>query len=359
VEEHGTPEDMIDLAAIYGRVGKYRKEAQVYEAIQNTGRTSPELVESMEKNSQQLSPQNALDLSYAGKKGRNGFIDVETRKIGSTFLFTPNLDTDIQLSYANNRYQSALSSAVIDGNSLFGTAIYEFRKDYEIVVGGGFEKLDNTSKTKFLQRITLKGQLDDIFHAHITWGKELIDDTVAALKEGITQQEIETGLYCETPLGLTFGGDFRHRSYNDNNTQNRFHGYTSYGIFGETVQLSLRYDYQFLDNTETNPSDLSIVEKQPQEIVLYWSPDSFSENLFTLHFQHDFLGYQQGAKRKISYYALDNSIGYDDLEYLTYSGKFDIFLEMNPHFLLKGNFTYTKSDVFEEKGLFFSLYYRW
>ncbi len=313
----------------------------------------------MEKNSQQLSPQNALDLSYAGKKGRNGFIDLETRKIGSTFLFTPNLDTDIQLSYANKRYQSALSSAVVDGNSLFGTAIYDFKKDYEIVIGGGFEKLDNTSKTKFLQRITLKGQLDDIFHAHITWGKGLVDDTVAALKEGITQQEIETGLYCETPLGLTFGGDFRHRSYNDNNTQNRFHGYTSYGIFGETVQLSLRYDYQFLDNTETNPSDLSLAEKQPQEIVLYWSPDSFSENLFTLHFQHDFLGYQQGAKRKISYYAVDNSIGYDDLEYLTYSGRFDIFLEMNPHFLLKGNFTYTKSDVFEEKGLFLSLYYRW
>ena len=358
-EQQGSPEGMIDLAAIYGRIGKYRKEAQVYEAIQNSGTTSPELVNSMERSSLQLSPQNIFDSTFSAKEGRGGFIDMETRRVGTSFWFTPDLDTDIRLIYSNNRYQSANTSASTGSNLLYGTAIYEFAKDFELVFAGGSEKMNGTSDTRIIHKIALQGQLDEYFHTYIEWEKSLVDDTVMALKDGITQQEIETGLYCETPQGLLFGGDFRHRSYSDSNTQNKFHGYTSYGLFGESVHLSLRYDYQFLKNTITNQIDSQISEDHPQEVLFYWSPASFSENLFTLHFQHDFLGYQQGEKRKISYYALDNSIGYDDLETLSYSGKFDIFLEMNPHFLLKGNVTFTKSEVLEEKGLYFSLHYRW
>ena len=358
-EQPGAPEGMIDLAAIYGRIGKYRKEAQVYEAIQNSGTTSPELVNSMERNSLQLSPQNIFDTTFFSKDGRHGYIDLETFRVGSSFWFTPDLDTDIRLTYSNNRYQSAHTSTSTGSNLLYGTATYEFAKDYELVLGGGTEKMDGTSDAFIIRKITLQGQLDEYFHTYLNWGKSLVDDTVMALKEGITQQEIEAGLYCETPQGLIFGSDFRHRSYSDTNTQNKFRGYTSYGIFGDSMQLSLRYDYQFLKNTLTNQSGPQISEDHPQDILLYWSPASFSENLFTLHFQHDFLGYQQGGKRKNSYYALDNSIGYDDLETLSYSGKFDIFLEMNPHFLLKGNVTFTKSEVLEEKGLYFSLHYRW
>ncbi len=358
-EQKETPEGMIDLAAIYGRIGKYRKEAQVYEALQNSGTTSPELVSSMERNSLQLSPQNTLDSTFSAKDGRGGYIDLETLRLGGSFWFTPDLDTDIRLTYSNNRYQSAHTSASTASNLLYGTAIYEFAKDFELTFAGGSEKMDGTSNVSMVHKIALKGQLDEYFHTYIAWAKALVDDTVMALEEGITQQEIEAGLYCETPQGLTFGGDFRHRNYSDKNSQNKFHVYTSYGIFGESMNLSLRYDYQFLKNTETNQSDLPVTEDHTQDVLFYWSPASFSENLVTLHFQHDFLGYQQGAKRKISYYALDNSIGYEDLETLSYSGKFDIFLEMNPHFLLKGNVTFTKSEVFEEKGLYFSLHYRW
>ncbi len=358
-EQKETPEGMIDLAAIYGRIGKYRKEAQVYEAIQNSGTTSPELVNSMERNSLQLSPQNIFDATFSTKDGRGGFIDMETRRMGTSFWLTPDLDTDIRLTYSNNRYQSAHTSASTGSNMLYGTAIYEFAKDFELVFAGGSEKMDGTSNARILHKIAINGQLDEYFHTYVEWKKSLVDDTVMALKDGITQQELETGLYFETPQSLTFGVDFRHRSYSDNNTQNKFHGYTSYGLFGESVHLSFRYDYQFLKNTSTNQLDPQILEDHPQNVLFYWSPASFSENLFTLHFQHDFLGYQQGERRKISYYALDNSIGYDDLETLSYSGKFDIFLEMNPHFLLKGNVTFTKSEVVEEKGLYFSLHYRW
>jgi hypothetical protein len=359
LEEEENPEGMKDLAAIYGRIGKYRKEAQVYEAIQNTGTTSPELEKSMERSALQMSPQNIFDSSYKEEDGRNGFIDMAKLSTGTSFWFSPDLNTDIRLVYANNRYDSVDTSASASSNFLYGSAIYEFAKDYELTLGGGTEKMDGISNARFLYQMALKGQLDKNFHAYIEWEKSLVYDTVEAIKEGISQQGIETGLFCETPIGLTFGGDFRHRNYSDSNTRNRYHGYTSYGLFGETVQLSLRYDYQHFTDTDTNPSEREAVEIQPQDVLFYWSPATFSENLLTLHFQHDFLGYQQGTKRAISYYAIDNSVGYEDPENIAFTSKFDIFLEINPHFLLKGNFTFTVSDVFEEKGLSLSLHYRW
>jgi hypothetical protein len=72
-----------------------------------------------------------------------------------------------------------------------------------------------------------------------------------------------------------------------------------------------------------------------------------------------FLGYEQGAKKSMSYYAINSALGIEDNENLTFTTKFDIFLEMSPHFLLKGNFTLSKSDEYEEKGLSMSLHYRW
>lgn len=359
VDEQGTLEGMIDLATIYGRIGKYRKEAQVYEAIQNTGTTSPELAKSMERSTLQLSPQNMFDASFSAKDGRNGFIDMETVGVGTSFWFAPDLTTDIRLTYLNNSYQSAHSSASNGSNLLYGIAAYDIAKDYEIVLGGGGVKMDGAGNATFLYKIALNGQLDEHFHAYLLWEKSLVDDTVTALNEGISKNEMSLGLYCETPLGLTFGADYRHRNYSDNNIQDRIHGYSSYSLFGESVHLSLRYDYQFFENTETNPTENQSIELQPQDIMFYWSPPSFSENLLTLHFQHDFLGSQKGGKQKGSYYAIDNSLGYEDLETLLYTGKVDIFLEMNPHFLLKGNVTFTKSDLLEEKGLSFSLQYRW
>ncbi|MDK9707904.1 MAG: hypothetical protein OEL83_12720 [Desulforhopalus sp.] len=359
LEEQGPTEGIIDLATVYSRIGKYRKEAQVYEAIQTTGATSTELKQSIERSTLQLSPQNIIDVAYLSKDGHNGFVDLASISSGTAFRFTPGLDKDVRLAYSHNRYEAINSPASTTSNLLYGSTIYEFTKDYEISFGGGAEKFDGGNGTNFLYKIEFKGQLDEYFHSFIGWEKSLVNDTVLALKEGITKQELGAGLYCETPLGLTFGVDFNHRSNSDDNTQNRFHGYSSYGLFGESVHLLFRYDYQFFENTNTNPSDLISVQDHEDEILLYWSPASFSENLFTLHFQHDFFGYQQDTKRGVSYYAIDNTIGYDDLETVTYTGKFDIFLEMNPHFLLKGNVTFVKSDLVEERGLSLSLHYRW
>jgi tetratricopeptide (TPR) repeat protein len=359
VEEQKSPEGMIDLATIYGRVGKYRKEAQVYEALQNTGTTSPELQASMERSSQQLSPQNTVDVAYNEKQGRDGIIDLQTTTLGSSFSVTPNLQSEVLVSYANNRYRSITPGAIANGNALNVTTIYDLNKDIELRLGGGSHKMDDDSKLLLLHEMDIKGRLDQYFSTFLGWSKSMVDDNVASLKAETTFQQFEAGMICDTSLGMTFGGDFRHRNYSDDNTQNRFHAFSAYGIYGEAIHVGGRYDFQYLANSDPGETQESFTDTSSDDPSLYWRPSFWSEHLWSLTFRHDFFGDERTGTRRNSYYAISNAICLDDGDTLCYQGKFDIFLEMNPHFLLKGNFTVTKGDEYEEKGVGISLHYRW
>ncbi len=352
-------EGMSDLATVYGKIGKYRKKAQIYEAIKNSGATSPDLIESIDRNNLQLSPQSIFNAAYEEKDGRNGNINISRRTFGTSFWVIPDLDKDVRLLYANNRYESLDTDESTGSNFFYGVATYEFTKAYELTMGAGAEKLTSTNDTGFQYEIELKGQLDDYIDAYALLEKRAVYDTIEAIQHQVTFQSLETGLSVETPLGISFGGDVHHRYYNDGNSQNRFHGYSSYSIFGESLQAALRYEYQYLTNDDANSSRARLSEIVSPDEPLYWSPSSFSEQRISLHFQHDFLGYEQGTKKSMSYYAIDNAIGFEDNDILSFTTKFDIFLEMSPHFLLKGNFTLSKSDDYEEKGLSMSLHYRW
>lgn len=357
--EENSSEGMIDLATIYGKIGKYRKEAQVYEAMQSSGTSSPDLLDSIERNTLQISPQSIFNSLYEEKNGRNGNIDIAKTSVGTSFWFAPDLSKDIQLFYANNRFESLDTDTSAGSNLVYGVAIYEFTKDYELVLGVGTEKLTGSSDTSYQYEIELKGQLDDYVNAYVLFEKRQVYDTIAAIEEQISFQSIETGLSAETPIGLSFGGDLYHRAYSDDNAQNRFHGFSSYTLFGESLQLALRYDYQYLINEDRNSTKAEIIANNVPDEVVYWSPSSFTEHRLGLRFQHDFLGFEQGAKRSMSYYAIGSALGIEDNENISFNTNFDIFLEMSPRFLLKGNFTLSVSDEYEEKGLSVSLHYRW
>jgi tetratricopeptide (TPR) repeat protein len=359
VEEQNSPEGLIDLATIYGRVGKYRKEAQIYEALQNTGTMSPELQASMDRSSQQLSPQNIIDVAFNDKLGRDGIIDLQTTVLGSSFSVTPNLQSELFVSYANNRYRSINPGAIANGNSLYVSTVYDFDKEIELRLGGGGHKIDGDSNLLLLHDTGIKGRLDQYFSAFLNWRKAMVDDNVETLRAETTFQQFDAGMICDTSLGLSFGGDFRHRNYSDDNTQNRFHAFSSYGIYGENIHVVGRYDFQYLANTDGGDAQESVADLSSESTVLYWKPSFWSEHLWSLTFRQDFFGYEGAGVQRNSYYTISNAVGFDDGDTLWYQGRFDIFLEMNPHFLLKGNFTVTKGDEFEEKGLGISLHYRW
>ncbi len=358
LKENST-EGMIDLATVYGKIGKYRKEAQVYETLQNSGTTNPDLAESIERNTLQLSPQNIFNAAYEERSGRNGSIDIGRTSIGTEFWITPDLDKDIRLSYTNNHFESLETDRKVQSNSLYGLATYEFSKAYDLILGGGAENLAGNGDNSFQYEIGLKGQLDDYINGYLHFEKKQVDDTITSIEQQISWQSIDTGLSIDTQAGVSFGGDLQHRYYSDGNSQNRFHGFSSYNIFNESLRWTFRYDYQYLSSEDQNSSRPDFSGNGASGGVPYWSPSTFSEHRLGVNFQHDFLGYEQDTKKSMSYYAINTAVGIEDNENFTFTTKFDIFLEMSPHFLLKGNFTLSKSDEYEDKGLSMSLHYRW
>ncbi len=361
LEEEESADALLDLATIYSRIGKIRKEAQVYEAIQNTGTVNPELIASIERSSQQLSPQNILEAEYMRKNGREGLIDLTRSSIGTSFWIAPDLKKDIRFSYLNTHYRSTDSDASLASNRISGLATAEFGTGYELFFATGLEKLNGSSDTRFSYEAGVNGQLDDYVMAHARLTKRVVDDSVQTIRDDISFQQVSTGIDLETSFGVTFGGDLRHRGYNDGNSQNRFHGYSSYSLFAQSIELALRYDFEYLNNNrEIEPEQVQQTDEYRAEMApLYWSPASFNEHRLTADFRHDFPGYSRGSKTGTSSYSLSNAVGLEDHENISYTGLFHFFLEINQHLLLKGNFAFTTSAEYDEKGFAFSLHYRW
>ena len=360
LEKEESKESKVDLATIYGKIGKYRKEAQVYEDITSVGEVTPELEESMQRNFLQLRPTNTLDAVLFEKDGRNGNVDIRKTSLGSTFWITPELNKDFWLSYAYNNYESADRKDYLGSNILRGAMTYEFAGGYELITGLGAEKLNDSNENEVQYNLELKGQLDDYVSGFVLFKKEPIDDTVDAMEDGINRQYVQTGLTVETELGVTFGGDLRYSLYSDDNEQKRFYWFSSYSIFGESLQLDVRYAYQYLINKDVNgPDSLSSEVGEDDYVTNYWSPDNYSEHRLALELKKDFFGYLTNMENKMSYFKFDAGVSLEDQENIAYSSRFDIFLEMSPHLLLKGNFSFTSSDVYDDKMLSVSLHYSW
>ena len=360
LEKEDAIDAMSDLATIYSRIGKYRKEAQIYEAMQSSGQVSPDIAESMARSNLQLSPQNVFAGEFQRKEGRGGLVDLLKTTAETAFWVAPDLEKELRFRYANSRYRSIDGDATAGSNLVAGMATFDFGRHYELTLTGGAEKFNGKSDTVFTSEALLRGQVDDFASGYVLIGQRLVEDSVATVQEQITYSQIKTGLDLETVIGATFGGDIAHRSYSDGNSQNRFHGYSSYSVFGEAQRLEFRYDFDYFisSNEYTKRSAINPGEAEPTE-TRYWSPDNFTEHRLGINFRHDFLGYREDKKSGISFYSLSNTIGLEDNQTVAYTGLFHFSLEISPHLLVKGDFTFSASDEYEEKAVVLGLHYRW
>ncbi len=357
LEDDENLEGLYDLASIYDRRGQYRKEAQVFEAIRSSGTTSERLESSIESNSLKISPHSGLSVNLVNRKGRDGYVNLEKRGVGFSLMFTPDLQKDITFEFSRNIYEEVTGPGSLTSSFLESTGTVELTGNTDFIFSAAAERLSDDAETKFYYSVGLNSQLDDFFTGFVKGYRKKTDDTLLAVKNSMYSEGLEIGLSAETPIGLNLGAAYRHRYYSDGNSQNRFHGWSSYNLYGESLLWALRYDYEFLKNNSCNDCSDSAGEDGVEEKT-YWKPDTFDEHRITLHFKHLVSG-DYGSNNLLSYYTFDNSIGYEDNENAIYIGKFDIFLEMSHHYLLKGNFVFQKGTDFEEKTVLFSLFYRW
>lgn len=357
LDSNENAETMIDLANVYGRIGKYRQEAKVYEQMQKQGISSQDLQSSIERTNLQTKPRTSLDFNYRRSEGREGFVDIVSNSFGTSFWMTPDLDKDFQIGYDYTRFESTDGSLSTEGNRFLGSGNFDIDQSGELFFSSNIQKLKDSDSSRFGYELGYRRKLDQNIVGFLSYGKEYVEDSVTAIQNNVSFQQFTTGLSLETPFGMGVGGDFGHRNYNDNHDQNRLHAFVTHTFFGQDTEWNTRYDYRYQRNDEDNEG-LDPNDAATDNASSYWRPKKMSDHQLSVEFKHNFLGFKDNASSIMSYYTVRNIVGLEE-ENTTYSALFDIFLEISPHFLLKGNFVITTSSDYEESLLSASLNYRW
>jgi tetratricopeptide (TPR) repeat protein len=358
VDKDASVEGLYDLAQIYGRLGEYGKEAQLYSTIRQYGPAYPELSEAIKRNELLRKPRLSADFEVVEKEGRGGYIDTFRQSVGSTLWFMPALEKEASLEYRRNAYSDSDDVDTIRGHRFVGAYSHDFPAYFDMQLRAGAESMDDY-ETTITAGTRVNCQLDDHIKAYVLFDQNPVYDTLTALERGIYSQDYETGLIIETPKGIAFGADYRRRRYSDDNSQDQTHLWSGYAIYTKSTTFNFQYDYTTIDNSKESSDDFS--DKATVELLdtpLYWSPDEYWEHLATISFQHLLKTYSL-TKGTPSYYSLDYSFGFESGQNFTHKMGFEILLEMSTHFLLKGSISYASSDDYEQKGALLSLIYRW
>jgi tetratricopeptide (TPR) repeat protein len=358
VQDDVSVEGLYDLARIYGRLGEYGKEAELYQVIRKYGPAYPELSEAIRRNDILRKPRLAADFEVVEKEGRGGFIDTLRNSQGSSYWFMPGLSREASVEYKRNTYTDSKDLETLRGHRFVGAFSQNLFTSTDLFLRMGAESLDQADTTA-LAGVEVNRRLDDYLKGYISFDQDRVYDTLAALESGVYAQDYEVGLIAETPGGVVLGSEYRRRRYSDDNSQNHVHLWSAYHIYAETTTFKLQYNYKAIDSSVANPPSLADLESADFPAgPFYWSPGSYQEHLGTVSFQHLLKTYSL-TKGTPSYYALDYSVGYETGQNISHKAGFEIFLELTSHFLLKGNLTYTTSPEYEQKGALVSLIYRW
>ena len=358
VQDEASVEGLYDLARIYGRLGEYGKEAELYQVIRKHGPAYPELSEAIRRNDILRRPRLAADFEVIEKEGRGGYVDILRKSQGSSFWFMPGLNKETSVDYKRNAYSDSSDLETLRGHRLVGAYSQNLFTDTDLLLRIGAESLDQDDTTA-LAGFEVTHRLDDLLKGYISFDQDRVYDTLAALESGIYVQEYEIGLVAETTGGVVLGTDFQRRRFSDDNSQNHIHLWSAYNIYSETTTFKFQYNYKAIDSSIGNfPSNVEFGSADFPTGPPYWSPGSYQEHLGTVSFQHLLKSYSL-TKGTPSFYAVDYSIGYETDQIISHKAGFEIFLELSSHFLLKGNLTYTTSTEYEQKGALVSLIYRW
>jgi hypothetical protein len=309
-----------------------------------------------------------VNFGYSSLSGRDGYLDIKQTQGGGSVWMLPTLRQEMSASWSTIHAVSGNTDQDLWRNRFL--AEYSFYPHYAvdfIAKIGGDKNADNSDEESGnahydmvpLYHLETRGRIGDELHGFVRLTQDVVDDTVQALKEGISKRDLESGVSVDLLPRLFCGGEYLYSEYSDANHQNRYHVWVSYVLFTEPTLLRVTYGQELLHNADSNlGQNLAYDGLFAPGDHPYWSPSEYWQNLVSVHFEHQ-LAADVFGRSAPSYYTLDYSVGYEEGGYDSHSFGGNIFLEMSRHFLLNSRFDLIQGGQEIRKDIALSLVYRW
>ncbi|WP_163336776.1 tetratricopeptide repeat protein [Desulfopila sp. IMCC35008] len=358
LKEEESSEGLKDLAKIYERLGDYGKEAEIYSVIAQKGEKTPEIEESIKRNERIRSPSLAVNYVFNEQDGREGAKNIIREEGGLGLKFYPGLSSEVELLYHELSYRPVDETETVEGRLMRGFGKWDVLDTTTVTYDFGIHILDDEGDTTLLYDLRVDHRFEENLKGYMSLEQALVDDSLDSLRQAIDSRNINIGFVVDGESGFVVGTELTRRSYSDENDQNRFYLWSSYSIFSDYTTIAMKYSYEFLANGITGDVETDPDTGEKSYSMAYWSPEDYWVHRASLTFTH-LLRHFEGFKQEAGQYSLNFTIGYESEENFLYSTKFDIFLEMSDHFLLKGDLLYEMSNDYDESKAAFSLIYRW
>ena len=359
IKEEKSEETLFDLAYIYNKLGYYGKEAELFELLKKKSPLYPGLDEYIDASVLKRQPRIAGTFINSRREGRDGYINMKKRSWGVEGWLMPTFDQEIKIGLFRNAYSSFDRQEKTDSNRLEMMYSTYFEDSLDLNIGIGTDNPTDSGTTEVLYKFEIRSRLSDSVEAYGRFEQDLVEDTIRSVTDSIVYRDLEAGFKYDLIPRLFLGADYRFRMYSDDNEQNRYKLWTMYHLFGELKQFKLKYSYENIRNNSANvgrDEDFSNFFRFDDRV--YWSPNHYWQHLFTAHYKHIF-DVSVEPEAPLSYFSFDYSYGYEEDFNQLHAFDVNIFLEMDRHFLLKGNVNHINGDDYEETFAVFSLIYRW
>ncbi len=359
INEYPHEESLIfDLAGIYSRLGRLGAEADLYEKLSELNADLPGLSKAIMRNRLKREPRVSAAYGFQQREGHDGYIDIRKDWASMNFYFSPQLHHEIDFSATRNFYKRADREKDVESSR----AIIGYKSTVidrlSFSVGGGIEAVDKGSNDTVLVNCDLSGDITDRLSSHLSFVRDVKDDTTASLTRNIVQHKIRAGVDLDLFPRLIVGGNYEYIDYSDDNATEGYDVWSSYVLFKDPTFLKFSYTFDFKDSEEGAMPGIALEDGFASDDHPYWSPKNYWINSFSLFFKHqlseDLLG--RGAPR---YYTAEYTLEYDSAGHAIQTIEGGFFIEWNPSFIVEATAAITSSDIYRSREIFLSAIYRW
>lgn len=355
---------LYDLAGLYGYLERLESEAAAYRQLRAAAVAYPGLDEAEARNRRQRRPRTSLTYDYIQEEGRAGAKAIRGEYLGAVHRLTPALGHELAFAFSRRNYRKP-GGREPDGGGGFRGRQFEllYRRDVfagvDLLLGFGGHDLPESNEDRqiLLGRAEIAGDFGDRFRGGISYRREAVTDTTAALAAGIRSDGIRTEGALDLLPRLEAGAAYLFRHLSDGNQTNGHDLWLTYTVFTDPTLLTVRYLYDFRDSSHGYQDD-GAPAAAADPVHPYWAPLNHWRKTIEVAFRHqlDDDPLQRDLNR---YYTLRYASIYDSDGYGHQQLGASFFLEWNRRLSLEAGLALSTAPVYRSREFKAGINYRW